>query len=93
MQSKIKIVIYQNGAVARILTPKSFDETKTLYYANAYYTDCYTQLIINKKKLTTAQAEKYLGAIPREICKLKYVHDSEISPMGLTLRGLTYEHN
>lgn len=59
--SRYEIRLYYMGYVYKTLRPRSQKEAKRKYYISANSEGQYTQLVVDGRQLTTAQAEKFLG--------------------------------
>lgn len=59
--SRYEIRLYYMGYVYKTLRPKSREEAKRKYYISANSEGQYTQLVVDGRPLTTAQAERFLG--------------------------------
>lgn len=56
-----EIRLYYMGCVYETLHPKGMHEAKRQYYISANSDGQYTQLVVDGRTMTTAQAEKLLG--------------------------------
>ena len=59
--SRYEIRLYYMGYVYKTLRPQSRKEAKKQYYISANSEGQYTQLVVDGRPLTTAQAERFLG--------------------------------
>ena len=59
--SRYEIRLYYMGYVYKTLRPQSKKEAKKKYYISANSEGQYTQLVVDGRPLTTAQAERFLG--------------------------------
>lgn len=85
---KITIRIYENTAIVREMKFTEKDKARSVYFANAFLSTQYTQLIVGKREYTTAEADKYFGRMGRDSAMLNYTTNALVSEGTRTVRGV-----